>query len=42
MSDPISTAVSQPLRGVALVLLATFLFAGHDALSKHLGACTRW
>lgn len=37
MSDPISTAVSQPLRGVALVLLATFLFAGHDALSKHLG-----
>ncbi|MFQ6573063.1 DMT family transporter [Pseudomonas sp. UM16] len=29
-------AVSQPLRGIALVVLATFLFASHDALSKYL------
>ena len=27
---------SQPLRGILLVVLATFLFASHDALSKYL------
>jgi len=29
-------ANSHPLRGIALMLLATLLFAGHDALSKYL------
>lgn len=33
---PLSGA-NQPLRGILLVVLATFLFAGHDALSKFLG-----
>lgn len=31
LTDP-----SQPLRGILLVVLATFLFASHDALSKYL------
>ncbi|MHC5348523.1 DMT family transporter [Metapseudomonas furukawaii] len=35
-STPLSGA-NQPLRGILLVVLATFLFAGHDALSKYLG-----
>ncbi|MGH8466773.1 MAG: DMT family transporter, partial [Pseudomonas sp.] len=30
------TDASQPLRGILLVVLATFLFASHDALSKYL------
>ncbi|MEE1869850.1 MULTISPECIES: DMT family transporter [Pseudomonas] len=30
------TDTSQPLRGILLVVLATFLFASHDALSKYL------
>lgn len=30
------TQSSQPLRGILLVVLATFLFASHDALSKYL------
>ncbi|MBT8769061.1 DMT family transporter [Metapseudomonas boanensis] len=34
-STPLS-GVNQPLRGILLVVLATFLFAGHDALSKYL------
>jgi drug/metabolite transporter (DMT)-like permease len=36
LSTPLSGA-NQPLRGILLVVLATFLFAGHDALSKYLG-----
>ncbi|MEE1888332.1 DMT family transporter [Pseudomonas carassii] len=35
-SSPLS-GVNQPLRGIALVVVATFLFATHDALSKFLG-----
>ncbi|PYC28817.1 DMT family transporter [Pseudomonas mosselii] len=35
-SSPLS-GVNQPLRGIALVVVATFLFASHDALSKFLG-----
>ncbi|MDA8484493.1 DMT family transporter [Pseudomonas resinovorans] len=35
-STPLS-GTNQPLRGILLVVLATFLFAGHDALSKFLG-----
>jgi len=35
-STPLS-GVNQPLRGIALVVGATFLFASHDALSKFLG-----
>lgn len=35
-STPLS-GVNQPLRGIALVVMATFLFASHDALSKFLG-----
>lgn len=35
-SSPLS-GVNQPLRGIALVVVATFLFASHDALSKLLG-----
>lgn len=35
-STPLS-GVNQPLRGITLVVVATFLFAGHDALSKFLG-----
>ncbi|QEY63300.1 DMT family transporter [Metapseudomonas lalkuanensis] len=31
------SGTNHPLRGILLVLLATFLFAGHDALSKFLG-----
>ena len=34
-SSPLSTA-QQPFRGILLILLATFLFASHDALSKYL------
>ena len=34
-STPLS-GVNQPLRGIALVVVATFLFASHDALSKYL------
>lgn len=34
-SSPLSGA-SHPLKGIALVVLATFLFASHDALSKYL------
>ncbi|MDN7143569.1 DMT family transporter [Pseudomonas sp. JQ170] len=30
------TDATQPLRGILLVVLATFLFASHDALSKYL------
>jgi drug/metabolite transporter (DMT)-like permease len=37
LSTPLSGA-NQPLRGILLVVLATFLFAGHDALSKYLGS----
>lgn len=38
MSTPSSTlsGASQPLKGIALVVLATLLFASHDALSKYL------
>ncbi|WP_044872415.1 DMT family transporter [Pseudomonas sp. LFM046] len=36
VNTPLSGA-NQPLRGILLVVLATFLFAGHDALSKFLG-----
>ncbi|MDE3738640.1 DMT family transporter [Metapseudomonas resinovorans] len=36
ISTPLSGA-NQPLRGILLVVLATFLFAGHDGLSKYLG-----
>ena len=35
-STPLS-GVNQPLRGIALVVVASFLFASHDALSKFLG-----
>lgn len=35
-STPLS-GVNQPLRGIVLVVVATFLFASHDALSKFLG-----
>ncbi|MHC6225061.1 DMT family transporter [Pseudomonas sp. X10] len=35
-STPLS-GVNQPLRGILLVVGATFLFASHDALSKFLG-----
>jgi drug/metabolite transporter (DMT)-like permease len=35
-STPLS-GTNHPLRGILLVVLATFLFAGHDALSKFLG-----
>ncbi|MDF0729297.1 DMT family transporter [Pseudomonas entomophila] len=35
-STPLS-GVNQPLRGIVLVVMATFLFASHDALSKFLG-----
>jgi len=35
-STPLS-GVNHPLRGIALVVVATFLFASHDALSKFLG-----
>jgi drug/metabolite transporter (DMT)-like permease len=35
-STPLS-GVNQPLRGIALVVVATLLFASHDALSKFLG-----
>ncbi|MCY1281018.1 Riboflavin transporter [compost metagenome] len=35
-NTPLS-GTNQPLRGILLVVLATFLFAGHDALSKYLG-----
>ncbi|WP_248919830.1 DMT family transporter [Pseudomonas entomophila] len=35
-STPLS-GVNQPLRGIALVVVATFLFASHDGLSKFLG-----
>lgn len=31
------SGVNQPLRGIALVVAATFLFASHDGLSKFLG-----
>lgn len=30
------SGTNQPLRGIALMVLATFLFASHDALSKYL------
>lgn len=38
MSTPSTTlsGVSQPFRGILLLVLATFLFASHDALSKYL------
>lgn len=36
LSTPLS-GVNQPLRGIGLVVMATFLFASHDALSKFLG-----
>ncbi|MEJ5865922.1 DMT family transporter [Pseudomonas farsensis] len=35
-STPLS-GVNQPLRGIVLVVVATFLFASHDGLSKFLG-----
>nr|WP_314480307.1 DMT family transporter [uncultured Pseudomonas sp.] len=35
-STPLS-GVNQPLRGIVLVVCATFMFASHDALSKFLG-----
>ncbi|MCO7521857.1 MULTISPECIES: DMT family transporter [unclassified Pseudomonas] len=35
-STPLS-GINQPLRGIALVVVATFLFASHDGLSKFLG-----
>jgi drug/metabolite transporter (DMT)-like permease len=34
-STPLS-GVNQPLKGIALILLATFLFSSHDTLSKYL------
>ncbi|MFS2156786.1 DMT family transporter [Pseudomonas sp. Pseusp122] len=34
-STPLS-GVNQPLKGIALLLLATFLFSSHDTLSKYL------
>lgn len=34
-STPLS-GVNQPLKGIGLILLATFLFASHDTLSKYL------
>lgn len=34
-STPLS-GVNQPLRGIALIVLATFLFSSHDTLSKYL------
>ncbi len=37
LSSPLSTA-QQPFRGILLILLATFLFASHDALSKYLSS----
>lgn len=36
VSTPLS-GVNQPFKGLALVVMATFLFASHDALSKFLG-----
>lgn len=36
LSTPLS-GVNKPLRGIALVVTATFLFASHDGLSKFLG-----
>ena len=37
MSTPSSlSGVNHPFKGIALVVLATFLFASHDALSKYL------
>ncbi|MBK5537278.1 DMT family transporter [Pseudomonas sp. TH05] len=35
ISTPLS-GVNQPLKGILLVVLATFLFSSHDALSKYL------
>jgi len=35
LSTPLS-GVNQPLKGIALVVTATFLFSSHDALSKYL------
>ena len=35
VSTPLS-GVNQPLKGILLVLVATFLFSSHDALSKYL------
>ncbi|EGH18756.1 hypothetical protein Pgy4_37936, partial [Pseudomonas savastanoi pv. glycinea str. race 4] len=32
-STPLS-GVNQPLKGIGFILLATFLFASHDTLSK--------
>lgn len=34
-STPLS-GVNHPLKGIALIVLATFLFASHDAISKYL------
>lgn len=34
-SKPLS-GVNHPLKGIALMVLATFLFASHDAISKYL------
>lgn len=34
-STPLS-GVNQPLKGIGFILLATFLFASHDTLSKYL------
>ena len=36
VQNPLLSGVNQPLRGIALICLATLLFASHDALSKYL------
>ncbi|MDH4873822.1 DMT family transporter [Pseudomonas sp. BN515] len=36
--SPLSQRVDQPLKGIVLVCLATFLFSSHDAISKYLSA----
>ncbi|MCY1266407.1 Riboflavin transporter [compost metagenome] len=36
--SPLSQRVDQPIKGIVLVCLATFLFSSHDAISKYLSA----
>lgn len=36
MSNSTLSGANNPIKGIALVVLATFLFASHDALSKYL------
>ena len=35
LSTPLS-GVNQPFKGILLIVVATFLFSSHDALSKYL------